>query len=279
MTRPVLNSPHAVGPIQDPNARRVCGLTGISTAQDRFVTLRALRDGLELSLRELENQRRKDQMVAKALLVARFTKASCDAFLEMAATASKLFLPKAAAEGAEAVANAYGAVTPLADAVGTHVAGGKVDVAKTAIASAKKGVALAIQGQDVGVKLLAKSTVVKVEVINNAMNQDAKGVMKSAASYVRDLNTTAFKEAGFEKTAAVGELTKIAQSAFTYNEQVGKAVDEMIQGSSENEERYQSLKTTILTQARQLSKRIAEFEQLTKSSADDSPAAGRQGLK
>jgi hypothetical protein len=279
MTQPALKSPNAVGPIRDRNARRVCGLTGITAGQDRLVSLRALRDGLELSLRELENQRRKDQIVTKALLVARFTKASCDAFLEMAATASTLILPKAAAEGAEAVANAYGTVAPLADAVGTRVAGGKVDVARTAIASAKKGVSLATRGQDVGVKLLAKSTVVKVEVINNAMNQDAKGVTKSAASYIRDLNTTAFKEAGFKKTAAVGEVTKIAQSAFTYNEQIGKAFDEMIQGSSESEERYQMLKTTILTQARQLSKRIAELELLIKSSADNVPAAGRQGPK
>ena len=276
MTQPAHNSSHAAGPIRDPNARRVCGLTGITAAKDRLVSLRALRDGLELSLRELENQRRKDQITTKSLLVARFTKASCDAFLEMIATASKLVLPKAVAEGAEAVANAYGTITPIAEAVGTRVAGGKVDVAKTAIASAKKGVALATHGQDAGVKLLAKSSVVKVEVINNAMNQDAKGVMKSAASYTRDLHTTVFKEAGFKKTAAVGEMTKIAQSAFTYNEQIGKAFDEMLQGSSESEERYQSLKTTILTQARQLSKRIAEMEQVLKSTTGDSSPASRR---
>lgn len=256
------NSPRAIAPIRDGNARRVCALSGIGSLQDRLVSLRSLRDGVEMSLRELENQRRKDEVLAKALLVVRFTRASCDAFLEMAAAASKLVLPKPAAKAAGLVNKLYGTTAPLADAVGTAAAGGHVDVAQTAIASAKKGVSVLTRKQDAGVQVLASSTMLKVEIVNNAMNHDAKGLTRTVASYVRDLNTAAFESAGMKKTAATGELTKIAQTAFTYNEQIGKAFDEMLSLTGENDERYQSLKVTMVTQGRQLSKRIDELERL-----------------
>jgi hypothetical protein len=63
----------------------------------------------------LEAQRRKDQVVNKALLVARFTKASCDAFISLAADMATAFAGKLGKQ-AEFVEALYGSATPLAEA-------------------------------------------------------------------------------------------------------------------------------------------------------------------
>src|SRR3954465_13634864 len=98
MPHPNLNTPDAVGPIRNPDARRVCTLSGIATAQEKIVTLRQLSNGLDISIRELDSQRRAENIAEKALLVARFTKATCDAFLSMGAALSKAFLPQPASK-------------------------------------------------------------------------------------------------------------------------------------------------------------------------------------
>ena len=85
MPQPQFNPPDSLGPIRDRDAVRVCSLSGIMNAKERVVSLEKLRDGLELSIHELEKQRSRDQLRNKGLLVARFTKATCDAFLSMAA--------------------------------------------------------------------------------------------------------------------------------------------------------------------------------------------------
>jgi hypothetical protein len=262
MTQRELSSRASLPVIRDSDARRVCHASGITGAQNKLVSLRELRDGLNLALRELEAQRRKEEIAAKALLVARFTKATCDAFLEMVATVSKLALPDAAGKKVQAVEGLYGTATPWAEALGTHIAGGKVDYVKTGVSSAKKAASLATLNKDAAAKVLAKSTVVKAEIIVNAMNSDTKGLVKSAASYTLDLHAIAFKEAGLKRLAGIAELTKVAQSAFTYNEQIGKAVNETLAVSSESEERYQALRATIVRQARVLSARIAALERV-----------------
>src|SRR5690242_19524840 len=115
MAEPNFSSPDAVGPIRDADAQRVCSLAGIDTARQKVVTLKQMRDGLQVAMQELEQQRREDQIVTKALGVARFTKATCDAFLGMAAALSKAALGKKAGEEAEFVKNLYSTAMPLAE--------------------------------------------------------------------------------------------------------------------------------------------------------------------
>ncbi len=256
MAQSELCSPDSVGPIRDVDARRVCTLNGIALAREEAVSLRKLRDGLNMTIQELESERQKAQLVNKALLVARFTKASCDAFLAMAGALGKAILPGAAGKQADLVEKVYGTVTPLAAAAGTTVAGGRVDWVQTGAATVKKGVSVVTENK--GVQILTKSTVAKVELINGAMNHDPKSVVKSAVSYLYDLHTTIGEMAGAKRGAA---FAKIAKSAFEYHEQIGKAFDEMLDGSMETEERHLALKTTIVTQAKRLSRTIDELEQ------------------
>src|SRR4051812_43221235 len=122
-----LRTPDAVGPIRDPNARRVCNLNGIAIEQEKLISLRKLRDGLDMSIRELEAQRRNEEMVNKAFMVARFTKATCDAFLGVGAALAKGFLGEKTSKPIEAVEAMYGTATPLAEAASTSLSGGKAD--------------------------------------------------------------------------------------------------------------------------------------------------------
>src|SRR5690242_20521914 len=109
MAQPQLNTPNAVGPIRDRDALRVCSLNGIASAEQRVTSLRNLREALAMSIQELENQRRKDQIINKGLLVARFSKATCDAFIDMAATLVGILIGGVAAKEAEFIKAAYGA--------------------------------------------------------------------------------------------------------------------------------------------------------------------------
>jgi hypothetical protein len=250
--------------IIDPSAARVCNAAGIIKYKKKLVALQELRAGLDITVSELEAQRKKDQIVAKALMVARFTKATCDAFIGMAASLSQVFLPKAVADQADAVNRIYGAASPIVEGAATEAAGGKVDYAQMLATSAARGAPL--MTGDKGGQLLIRSTAVKVEVINAAMNHDNKKVISSAAKYVYDLNVTAVDLAGSKKGAA---FARIAKQAFTYNEDIGKAFDELLKDTKENEDRYSSQKATIARTARNLSRTIREFETFIESCQEE----------
>lgn len=262
MAQPNFSSPDTVGPIQDPDARRVCSLAGLETARQKVFSLRQLRDGLDISIKDLEAQRRKDKIINTALVVARFTKATCDAFISMAGALGKAVLPKPAGEEAEKFASLYAASTPLVDAAATSAAGGRADWVKAGTASVKEGVSLVTHNQ--GAVLMTKTTVVKVEVIKGAMNHDQEGIIKSAVDYTYDLNVTMAEMTG-KKGEAGAALAKVAKSAFEYNEQIGKAFDQLIDDDLESQERVHALKRNLVHQARLLSKKIDEMEQFISS--------------
>ena len=268
MPTPNLLTPAALGPIKNQDAGRVCSLANISSAGKKLVTWRELKRGLDMSISELESQRSKEQIVNKALLVARFTKATCDAFIEMAAEMTKVVLPKAAAKKVKLVNTVYGMATPLAKAGGTMLAGGKVDKVKTMTAVTKAAAGLV---KNSGVEILIKNTAVKVEIVKGAMNGDQKGLFKSAVDYVYDLNTIAIKIAGAEKTAA---FANIAKQTFDYNSALQEAFDEYLDLKVESADRHTSLKVSMLRSARQISMKITELEafiQSCQTSAPDAP--------
>jgi hypothetical protein len=221
------------------------------------VTLRQLRGALNSSIDELEREHRSEHFVNQAFLVARFTKATCDAFLGMASSLAEAVLPKPVAKQAQLVNSVYQTATPLVGAASTMAAGGKVDM-KAFTSSAKEASSFI---KNDGYQLLAKSTIVKVEVIKAAMNGDKKEVLRSAASYLWDLHITIAKMKLMpEKMQHAGTLGEIAKSAFEYNEALGEAFNGMLESEEEGDERYIALRTTLLKQARKLSAKISELE-------------------
>lgn len=262
MAQPYLSTPDTVGPIRDPVARRVCSLAGIATARQDVISLRQLRTGLDNSILELNSQRKKEKIVNGALLVLQFTKATCDAFISMAGALGKAALPKPAGEEVEKFAAGYAAATPIVDAAATTAAGGKADWVKAGAASVKEGVS-AVTDNKVA-EILTKTTVVKVEIVKGALNHDEDGIIKPAVGYVYDLNATVAGMTG--KKGAAGEaFAKVAKSAFEYNEQIGKAFDQMIDNDLESMERIDGLKRNFVSLAKRLSKNIDDMEQFIMS--------------
>ena len=249
--------PHAASHIRDADARRVCTLHGMAAAQQKVVALQQLRASLDTVIRELEGQRRWEHIVHRAKAVTLFTKATCDAFIGIAAALSKVVLPDTVSKKAEYIEKLYGTATPVAEALGNAIAGAKQDWVKTGATVAKEGVGLVTKNK--AHEVLTKTTVVKVEIIKGALNGDTEGVVKSAAEYSADLHATLADIIKWKKTEA---FIKIAKSGFVYNEALGKAFEELVDNDLDTSLRYLSQRNNIAAQARRLSQKIEELESL-----------------
>ncbi len=257
----------------------------MSVARERAVTLKNLRDGIHLSISELEKQRNREQVVTKAFLVLRFTKASCDAFISMAASmagAAKSLGGKKfdkMADGAGIVEKLYGVASSAAENIGTAAAGGKTNWTKTVTEAVKAGGSHAVgkatglsEAEKQGYELLINSAAVKVNVINHAMNEDKKDLVKTASSYAYDLHTSIgdiaaehMKGKGAAATKSLATFAKIAKAVFDYNEELGDAATEMADAYAENEQRYASLKRMFIGQARSIAQKIDELNKYVSS--------------
>lgn len=225
-------------------------------APNRLVTLRQLHAMLEASIRDLEAEHRKEELVEQAFLVARFTKATCDAFIGMAAgMAEALGLP--AAKGAKAVGGAYEAATPWATAASAWATGGRVDTMKTITSSVKGGSAL-LPAQ---YEILAKSTVVKAEILNAAMHSKQEEILPAARDYLIDLHLTIAKLETMPKNVQrAGHFAEVIKRGVEYNKALGEAFDQMIDATDENDERFRAQKTTLLVQAKLIAHKITALE-------------------
>jgi hypothetical protein len=240
--------------IVEPNAVRVCNAAGLWKANDQMATFRELRTGLDISLRELESERRRAELVDKALMVARFTRATADAFIVMTAALVKVVTPKAAAQ-TDLVSRVYGAASPWADAAGNKMAGNEVDWVDTAAVSVRKGAPLMTDNK--GYELLVRSAAIKVEVVNAAMHQNQSKVIRSSALYLVDMNASMASLAKWNKTAA---FLQIAKGAYEYNDKIGKAFDGLLEDQQATATQFNSYKATLLRAGRDLSNKIAALE-------------------
>ena len=234
-------------------------MTGLESAQKAVFNFRQLRDGLDKAINELESEKQTDLLVRRLYLVARFTRATCDAFISMAGTLGALLLPGKAGESADKMASGYAAGMPTIDALATSAAGGKGDYFKAATTAVKEGAKFVTKGNE-GAELATKSGVVKIEVLKGAMNHDGEGIIKAGADYIVDLNAYAFEQAG-HKGKIAGAFVKLAKSAFEYNDAIGKAFDDFLEDDLQSRERVHALKTNLVHQSKLLSKKIAELDQ------------------
>jgi len=192
-------------------------------------------------------------------LVAQFTKLTCDAFIELAAEMSKVVMPEVAAKQAEGVAKFSKLAGEVAGAASTMASGGRVD-GKTTINIGKAASAY-VKG-DEGTKLIIKSATLKVEVVHGVMNDDSKGLLKTAFSYIYDLHVTLGELLTLKKTAV---FLKIAKQTFEYNEKLQTAFDKAIDNEDESLARLHSLKTNLVIQARRVSRQIATLDAFVQS--------------
>lgn len=284
--------------VRDATARQVCSLAGISVARERLNTFRELKAGIDVSLRQLESERTWAQRANKALLVLKFTKATCDAFIGMAAELSS-YVP-GAGKGANAVRSGYGIASTVADTAATAAAGGEVNyvTAGTGIVKSAAGFV-----DNSGASFLLTSNAIKAEMIVAAMNSDRDGVNKSAAEYGTELakfslsalDSEEAKDAlsgltnrlGLQKTTGptkAATFVGIATEAFNYHQALNGAFDQYFDEQLDAAGRYQSGKAQFMRLGRQLQGKIDALEQFISScelqlaQEKASPAQPRSGV-
>jgi hypothetical protein len=181
----------------------------------------------------------------------------------MASTLAEAVLPKGVAKEAKIINSLYQATTPLAGAASTKAVGGSVESGKV-LTSSLKGASSLIHNE--GYELLAQSTVVKAEIIREAMNGDGKQIPKTAGNYLLDLHMTIAKMKGMPDRIKHGAaIAEIAKGAFEYHKGIGEAFDEMLNSEEEENESYIQQKANLLRLAKRMSAKIAELERYVQS--------------
>jgi hypothetical protein len=250
--------------IRNHAAAQVCSLANIQVTRQKVVTLTQLRSALQISLRQLEQERQHRNLVDKLYLAARLTKATCDAFLGIAVDMSEMLMPR---EGLgnkaspEAMVNAaYGAASAFADAGGRYFSGQKVDFAKTTGAALKSASSVMPMGKEMpksAVDFLRDSSGIHADLFVSVVNGDKHGVVNNSIDYavaVAKLNLSAL---GRDKYAA---FLGIAKKAFDYNDQIKEALDEALDNQVESAQAYQGSKFMIIRLARNLDRTIADMQ-------------------
>lgn len=245
-----LNSPNAYH-IRDKHSIRVCNLAGIKLAGEQRLKLENLQRGLNQSLAEFEVEKKRAEFGVRALMVARFTRASCDAFIGIAAALSEAVLPEGVAKEAGAVKGAYKTETAYIDSGG--------DLLKTATTAAKE---FGSGMDDKALGFVVNSGAIKAEMARSALNSDKEGLEKSAAEYFIELGKFTLDSLERKKQKA---FVDIAKEAFEYNEKVGAAFDELLDSQLENSERFERSKATLKMQARKISSKINDLDDFIQS--------------
>lgn len=265
---PVSPGSSPTGPVRDAAGVRLCSLAGISAAREKVVQLASIRRALDLSIRELDSQRSKDEFVAKSLLVVKLTKASCDAFLALAAEFSKAVLPKPTAEAARRIKGSYTAASAIAEAGTKAATGGEVSAGKT-LGDIARGASDAVL-KDKNARFLAKTTVIRAGIVHAALNSDAKALRKSVTDYTVELARFSLDALDQKKANA---FTGIAKETFGYKQQVDAAFDEVLAMQFESRERHLNLRSTLQRQGRALDGKIRELEAFVESCEAAVPVA------
>lgn len=245
--------------ITNPNANRVCNLSGLNVARKKRLTFRALKTFVEQSLKEAEAENRRAQFIDSALLVLKSTKATCDAFIGLAADLASF---AGVEKPAKLVKTSYGVTSVIAETAATEQAGGDPDYAMAAAKLVKEASGFA----DAPVtEYLVSSAGIKSQLVISAVNSDVNEVKKSSVDYGIELSKFGLESSGNAGAGKAAKLASIAKTSFDYHEALGKAFDEALKAKEETAGRFAAAKSMFLTQARRLQGKLNELDQFIQS--------------
>ncbi len=242
------------GPVRDRNAGRVCNLAGLKLAQDNLVTLQEINRGTEIALRELEAERDRARFVDKTFLVLKFTRATCDAFIDLAANFTGVL--------GKRVKKSYKIAGTVADTAARAATGQDVNYADAGWKLYKDArPAFSNPVHEFGLTMIE----VKVDIVKSALNKNEKGVQKSAGDYMTELTKFTIEEAfraefGEKAGEKAGKVVDIGKTMFDYHQAIGEAFDEAIENSLDTEMRYIDQRMTIIRSAKGVRKAVESLE-------------------
>lgn len=242
-------------------ARMSCERATVKAMSDKLVTYKDLRNGLIATREEFERANEWDDKVNAGYMALRWTKAACDAFISMAASASSIVLPKNAAG---AVKGLYTISTAVAEAGASSHAGGKVDKA-VLLRDVKDGV-IDIAGESMGkasgvVNLYVNITIDAVRgdqsaVVTHGTAGQLSETAKLAAEWAKELD----KAGANQLASGFAAVVDIASAGVKFGDELDKAADDYFKTSDEMNARRSSLRLALLAQLKRIEFRIAELE-------------------
>jgi hypothetical protein len=228
--------------VRDREGNRICSLAGMDLARRDLITLIELDRGIALSLEEAQAAKDKHVVMSKAVMVLRLTKATCDAFIGLAAGLSQVALGKVAAKGAEAVEKAYGAASFGISSTQQLQEGKYLDVAIGTVRETK-----------IGGEVFANSAAFKAELLRDALNDDQRQMFRDAVSYKADLAEIQLEMIGADRAKA---MVKIGHALFDFHNEVSDIIDEHF----EELDQLDVGKTSILQVGARIRRQIRELE-------------------
>jgi len=218
----------------DVDALRVCSTAGIELLKDKRVQLDQLRRSIYGAMREIEEASDWETTLSRMLLAANLTKASCEAFLDMAGAMGKAFGIK----NAELAGKSLNAAIASSSAMASAQAGQKADWLTAVNKSAE---ALAIGGDRITGQALDtfKLQTAKVDVINSAIKGDRPKALGSFfLGYLPKIADMSFKYME-QKTLAKwnSAIASISKAGYNYSLALDKAFNQKISDSDESADR------------------------------------------
>ena len=249
------------------DGQHACAVAGVDATRDKIVTLQQLKDGLDEAIVQLEREQDRYRFVNKTLLVASFTKATCDAFLGLAEGMTAVFLGKAGSEPAKLINSIYKIAVP---AVEINAALNNKDLPSlSSVMSLTREIGGPIGNP--GVKLLVDTTSIKIEIVNAAMKNEKEELLKKAREYSTVTLVAALKQAqgasersGQMKTAGgidkLNEFIGMVTVYLDYNYELNNSINEHFSNVSEMTEVFDNARLAYIVQSRRLAIKIKEMD-------------------
>ena len=246
--------------------RMSCDRATVNSINNKLVTYYDLRQGLKASREEFTRAEKWEDTANAGLMALRWTKASCDAFISMAASASSALLPKKTADIAALIKGTYTATAVVAEAGSISFHGGRVDKLAL-IRDVKDGMS------DVAGVVYEDTQLGKVSGIANLyVNIGIDAVRGDKSTLLIQATAGQFSE--IAKLAAelatenkAGKLTKgyaavvdIAIAGEKFGKELDAAADAYLDTQSEFASRRRSMHRMLASQLNRIEDRIQELE-------------------
>ena len=253
-----MNSPFSLLPklVPDRTAINVCSTAGIELMSKKRIRLVQLRQGLEASVVEIEKAAKWDEVISRALLTASITKATCEAFLEIAGALGEA----AGIKNVGIVAKAGNAAISVADSAASTWHGIKTDWVSTTNKVA--GLAGAKFIKNDAMKDLADLQTSKVEILNSAIRGDTpKSLQEFFLGYTAKVGEMSLKYMG-RATAAnwTSATATVASAGYSYSKSLEEAFNTRIKDREDFSARKSALLSTSYRQMGQIKIQINQID-------------------
>lgn len=257
--------------MSSPVARRSCSAASVTAMRGKLVTFRDLQKGLQVAKQEFERATKWEDTINAGLMVTRWVRASCDAFLGMTAAAVDSIDPTGKLSAAGKVNAVYKlSVTVAEGATGHHRSRG---VFLRDLKDGMVGVgAEFMQGLNkktgINPKRLTELANLETNIMMDMANRDQERLQREAVvghvklklGMVRDFAEQSGKASAATAARGLGTAVEILSLADKFERDLEKAGDEYLKEAADIERRRHSIRTTLNTQLTQMNAKIAQLK-------------------